>query len=270
MKLFARRTVMAALGILLCLCLVATAVGESGAGDQPMPLMQGLVYDAQSLAQQLVNRREPDSGVTAAALEAVLAHPDVIRPGDAEGVYDFPQFEVEQTGLVTGAAYLEERALWVVTFCPEGVPMMAACAAVTPQGQVVDVYAGSTWLMQQSWENTLDIPRWMWPVSVRYTFHRLFEPEEMWSCDALPGAGVITEAEAVDAAQKAAGVDPAAGYGIAPQYRLTKQYDPAGSEVWTVQFYQEGEYGPAVVFSLDIHSETGEVLDMRSVGDGLG
>lgn len=261
------RRILMALGCVLCVCLAASAPGGAMA-DEPVPLLQGLAYEAETLAEQLTVSTEADSCVVDAALEAILAHPDVIRPGDAEGIFDFPQLEMQQTGLGVKTVRLESEDLWVVSFIPEGVPHMAACAAVSGQGQVLDVFAGSGWLMQHSWEKLLGRPGWMWPVKARYAFHLLFEPEEMWSHAALPGTDAISEEAALEIAKKAAGVD--AGYGIATEYRYTRQYDSAGCGVWTVQFYQQGESGPAVAYSLDIHSETGEVLDIRATGDGLG
>lgn len=221
---------------------------------------------------------QPDQSLWNAALNAVLSNPSFIVPNEADGTYDFPSLEVEhrplawRTTLLQG---LDGEKTWIVSFFPENIPQMAATVAVREDHSIAGAFFGTTWMMQQHWEEALGVP--FWPVNTRYAFHMLFEPGGQWHAPAMPSPDAIAQ----DEAEKKAGMallerqyisNEAAlsAYHVAAQYTTTKRYHPEGSSIWTILYYQSCDGEWQLLYSVDLDSQSGEVLDVSKNSDGLG
>lgn len=222
---------------------------------------------------------QPDAPILTQALDAVLAYPEAIKACKENGLYDFPLLEVEDKPLTWRAALLHDQnecEVWIVSFFPEKIPQMAACVIISEQTEA-EVFPGSTWMMQKLWEEALIIPSYFWPVITRHVFHMLFEPEDMWSCAALPENATITEEQAKAIADDAVinkqlvgSSDDLGKYRMAVHFNMTKQYADAVCGIWSVHYYLDDGGSPMLVYSVDIDSRDGMILDVRVNVNGLG
>ena len=222
---------------------------------------------------------QPDAPILTQALDAVLAYPEAIKACKKNGLYDFPLLEVEGKPFTWRAALLRDQnecEVWIVSFFPEKIPQMAACVIISEQTEA-EVFPGSTWMMQRLWEEALVIPSYFWPVTTRYAFHMLFEPEDMWSCAALPENATITEEQAKAIADDAVvdkqlvgSQDDLGKYRMAVHFNMTKQYVDAVYGIWSVHYYLDDGGSPMLMFSVDIDSGDGTILDVRKNTNGLG
>lgn len=259
-----------ALWLAFCLLTCAfVAIGEGESGATPS-LLTALAADAHTAIAQMTFDVQPADSVLDAAIEAALAHPECIRPSQTAGMYDFPLLEVERTPLVWQAALWQRtraEKCYLISLFPEGVPQMAACVVLDEHLSVVEVFPGSTWGMQQHWEKALASPEYFWSVEMRYLFHRLFEPRDMWHAAALPGDASISAETAVQLANQAL-ADRLPGdmeaYYVVIQYNASKQYDTKGSEIWSVLYYTSQHEGASLLWSVDMDARTGEILGIKS------
>lgn len=222
---------------------------------------------------------QPDAPILTQALDAVLAYPETIKACKENGLYDFPLLEVEGKPFTWRAALLRNRngeEFWIVSFIPEKIPQMAACVIISEQTEA-EVFPGSTWMMQRLWEEALVIPSYFWPVTTRYAFHMLFEPEDMWSYAALPENATITEEQAKAIADDAVvdkqlvgSHDDLGKYRKAVHFNMTKQYADAGCGIWSVHYYLDDGANPILMYSVDIDSRDDTILDVRVNVNGLG
>jgi len=222
---------------------------------------------------------QPDEPILTQALDAVLAYPEAIKACKENGLYDFPLLEVEGKPLTWRAALLRNqngKEFWIVSFFPEKIPQMAACVIISEQTEA-EVFPGSTWMMQKQWEEVLGSPSYFWPVITRHIFHMLFEPEDMWLCAALPENATITEEQAKAIADDAVvdkqlvgSQDDLGKYRMAVHFNMTKQYVDAVYGIWSIHYYLDDGGSPMLVFSVDIDSRDGTVLDVRKNTNGLG
>lgn len=223
---------------------------------------------------------QPDQSIWNTALNAILSNPSCIVSNEADGLYDFPSLEVEHRSLswrTTLLQGLDGEKIWIVSFFPENIPQMAATVAVRDDDSIACTFFGTTWMMQQHWEEALGIPGYFWPVNMRYAFHMLFEPDGQWHAPALPSPDGVPQDEAEQKAgmallerQYVSSEAALSAYRVAAQYASTQRYHPEGSNIWTILYYQpcDGEW--QLVYSVDLDGKSGEVLDVSYSGNSLG
>lgn len=264
----------------LCLLLTGAANGE-GAGSAPAQSNSWFRQLAQRVAAQqfdeILIHPEADAPVQA-ALEAVLAEGKAIRQTDQAGVYDFPQLEWEGDALACRACGIYNEGGvegWVITFFPAGVSTMAASAAITADGQVLELFSGSSWAMHTLWEEALGDLSHFWQPETVFRFSQLFEGDRLWIRAHQPGNKDIPQAEA----QRIAAEALEEKYGISEEERSLWRIAAAfylsdhtpGQLVWAIHYYRRQGADYTLLYSVVMDSRTGQVLDCsRNVPGGLG
>ncbi len=259
----------------ICLLLTGTAAAQTAPEDGWFRQLAQRVA-AQQFAEILIHP-ETDAPVDA-ALDAVLAQGTDIRRAGQEGVFDFPRLEWEEDGLacrvcgVYGKGGVES---WVVTFFPAGLSTMATAVAMTPGGQVLEVFGGSSWAMHTLWEEALGDPSYFWQPETVFRFSQLFEGDTLWMRAHRPGHRDIPQQEALriaaDALREKYGISDGERslWRTAAAFHLSDH--TVGQLVWAIHYYrQEGEEY-TLLYSVIMDSRSGLVLECtRNEAGGLG
>ena len=223
---------------------------------------------------------QPDRSFLNTALNAVLSNSSSVVPNKEDGTYDFPSLEIEHrllTWRVTLLQGMNGEETWIVTFFPENIPQMAATVAVCEDHSIAGAFYGTTWMLQQHWEEAMGIPAYFWPVNARYAFHMLFEPSEQWYAPALPSLDMITQDEAEQKAgivllerQYVSSQSALSAYRVGAQYATTMRYYPEGSSVWTILYYRLCDDAWQLSYSVDLDGQSGEVLEVYVQNENFG
>lgn len=269
-----KRNLCRIMGLVLPLVLAVTGCAAAEETFWPgLALITQQICEEGTLQSRILEDAPPDAAVQA-ALDAVLEAAVSVTPAGALGRFDFPLLEVENAAIRWQSVKLhgpEGEACRIISFFPERIPQMAACAAVSDAGEVLAVFHGSTWRMARCWEDSLGLAEHFWSVEMRYAFHRLFEAEDMQRPSGLPSPQEISQTEACVIAEEALlqrglirHIGELSGCRAAVQYRL--QAD--GHGMWLVQYYDR--QSQTLLFWVEIDAEGGEVLAVTDNTNGHG